>query len=1250
MQESLAGPDLKAAAFCAVYVAKANELHAENPLKVYLSGSQKPRNTDTMPLKSRDSDPASLLYTAVNDTDLRTVESLLLQGVNPNLMLPEGLAAVHLAAGKESEKGLRCLKLILQHGADPNLRSSEDLTPLHIAASWGCYQNLKLLLKNGGNPSLKDHDGNKPADLAEQEENSKCASLLQEFESQAPQVEYEDMPKFQYSIYSGHSLRDSSIDLSMLSNFGEGPLSSTRQSSFFRMSGISGQPFRDRGAHDSWLSDVSGLNRRESEVFDRTEAFGDTLPVLSSTRLSVIDFKSPEWEALPKNEDFCLNSERSAQFLQPSRKSVTFRDSNEYFPAQSFRSPDGRTCENFGDTTVDFSQYSDFLDSGRMTTVLQNQGIDVTSPDNVFVFCRGGSMREEDFEKTIMGPGLLEELSGDEHDDDNNNDDVFSNSVNEVKSNNQAPVFSSSGSSKYSSCDSDQYKTAIEGSEHNRHFSPLEKEEILGDEHGDAAKESHGESHSSGLSTEESDKGSINLIADQSTKTQTGDKSQPHSSILETEEQMNTPSPFVTGRTRSRLSRCSQRCSNISPSVFSTSSLFEHTLPTPTRVRRNTPQHKYPHNSEETQSGGHCFEENGLDDINVSMRNLKVSSVQSFDENPSQADTLIISESLADTVIIPRSDAEDGSEGDSVSCQDDVISSSYSSKSPVRQHAEIMLDAEREFLTSDVSTSSERQNNAPVQTAQTSYKSSYALRENCRAYGDESSQSQTVTSLDCSRPQRGRVYNGGTSSCTPRNTKSRVCSQSEPQTGSVKLEQHSSSPPVFEDEREFLTSDASTSSERRKCAAKPMQTPYRSSYASNEHYCEISSQEESSPSQASLESGSSSSLDSSRPQKSRAEGSSSGCTPRYSMSRLNCQSRPQTLANLSYTPGGRPIITDMDEPVEYLYTDTEEGHELIETHVPPTSNSSMSSSVLTSTSEDTVLYDWRTLQAEGGSPEKEKENRRPSREDALDTKGLTDRELRRRLVELGERPGPINAQTRPLYIQRLRALQNTSATQQKAEDSSSAFTAYTPELNKVLSSFHLPDCKADEFALCEQFDQPDQNKKWREGIIKSSFNYLLLDPRVTKNLPYRSHSMTPQERFQTFVSAIFYVGKGKRSRPYSHLYEALEYFRGDKTSKKLCSKVQHILQVWNSGQGVISLHCFQNVIPVEAYTREACMVDAIGLKMLTNKKRGDYYGVVSTWTAKRKRELGVHLLYRAMQIFLAEGERQLRPADIRLGQ
>uniref|UniRef100_A0A670K0H2 Ankyrin repeat and LEM domain containing 1 n=1 Tax=Podarcis muralis TaxID=64176 RepID=A0A670K0H2_PODMU len=211
---------------------------------------------------------------------------------------------------------------------------------------------------------------------------------------------------------------------------------------------------------------------------------------------------------------------------------------------------------------------------------------------------------------------------------------------------------------------------------------------------------------------------------------------------------------------------------------------------------------------------------------------------------------------------------------------------------------------------------------------------------------------------------------------------------------------------------------------------------------------------------------------------------------------------------------------------------------------------------------------------------------------------------------------------------------------------------YSPELSSALDTYQIPDGQEDEMALSRPFDQPDKSRKWREGLLKSSFNYLLLDPRVTQNLPFRSQYISRAECFRTFISAIFYVGKGKRSRPYCHLYEALTHYQQSrrKQGRQACSKVQHILEIWASGQGVISMHCFQNVIPVEAYTREACMVDAIGLKMLTNQKKGNYYGIVAGWPMRRRRCLGTHLLHRAMQIFLAEGERQLRPADIRTGQ
>lgn len=97
---------------------------------------------------------------------------------------------------------------------------------------------------------------------------------------------------------------------------------------------------------------------------------------------------------------------------------------------------------------------------------------------------------------------------------------------------------------------------------------------------------------------------------------------------------------------------------------------------------------------------------------------------------------------------------------------------------------------------------------------------------------------------------------------------------------------------------------------------------------------------------------------------------------------------------------------------------------------------------------------------------------------------------------------------------------------------------------------------------------------------------------------------------------------------------------------KTDKKVQFILDIWKAGMGVVCLHVFQNVIPAEAYTREASMIDAIDIRNLENARRGDYYGVAATWTSHHKRMLGTYLLYRAMCIFIHEGERQLRPGDL----
>ncbi|XP_026894084.1 ankyrin repeat and LEM domain-containing protein 1 isoform X2 [Acinonyx jubatus] len=248
---------------------------------------------------------------------------------------------------------------------------------------------------------------------------------------------------------------------------------------------------------------------------------------------------------------------------------------------------------------------------------------------------------------------------------------------------------------------------------------------------------------------------------------------------------------------------------------------------------------------------------------------------------------------------------------------------------------------------------------------------------------------------------------------------------------------------------------------------------------------------------------------------------------------------------------------------------------------------------------------------------------------------MTDLEILRGLRALGKNPGPIIPFTRTYHLRRLEEARAAPG---------SDFSGHSPELAEALRTGCIPDAQADEDVLAQQFERPDPKRRWREGVVKSSFTYLLLDPRETQDLPARAFSLTPAERLRTFVHAIFYVGKGTRARPDVHLWEALSHRRQPR--KQACPKVRQILDIWASGRGVVSLHCFQHVVAVEAYTREACLVDALGIQTLTNQRQGHCYGVVASWPPTRRRRLGVHLLHRALLVFLAEGERELRPQDI----
>lgn len=210
-------------------------------------------------------------------------------------------------------------------------------------------------------------------------------------------------------------------------------------------------------------------------------------------------------------------------------------------------------------------------------------------------------------------------------------------------------------------------------------------------------------------------------------------------------------------------------------------------------------------------------------------------------------------------------------------------------------------------------------------------------------------------------------------------------------------------------------------------------------------------------------------------------------------------------------------------------------------------------------------------------------------------------------------------------------------------------SVYSQELQHTLTDsnwyLNVSQYQHLEDLIRKQFNNPDPSRKWREGITKTSFTYLLLDPRITRNLPHRGDKLEEKEIWETFLTSIFYVGKGKRTRPFSHLYAALNIYNKPGVSVEN-KKINRILDIWQDNHGVICLHVFQNVIPAEAYTMEAAMISALNLENITNNKVGDFYGVSATWTKKQKNLLGVYLLHKSMKIFLHEGERQLFPNDI----
>jgi len=322
---------------------------------------------------------------------------------------------------------------------------------------------------------------------------------------------------------------------------------------------------------------------------------------------------------------------------------------------------------------------------------------------------------------------------------------------------------------------------------------------------------------------------------------------------------------------------------------------------------------------------------------------------------------------------------------------------------------------------------------------------------------------------------------------------------------------------------------------------------------------------------------------------------------------------------------------------EFIISDKSEGLEMVEKRLP---------SLLGVALQDQTLLD--QLQAESENVVGERSSLALSGMDSITSVGLCEE-----LARYGEAPpGPITANTRTAYLRRLKKLRLGLVVPAAVLDNK--YPAPMAAALKNISTITRPWVKLSttEQEMAAAFNNiPTEladkvNLLTRETVCKASFNYLLLDPRISQNLPMRVFSSSDQELFRTFISAIFYVGKGSRSRPFQHLYEAIKSQKPG-SKKKLSEKITKIHDIWEEDKGVVVVQVFQNTIAVEAFTREAAMIDAVGCDNLTNVKGGDYYGVANSWDPEKKLELGTFLVFKAFKIFLQEGERQIRPVDLR---
>ncbi|KAM4051708.1 ankyrin repeat and LEM domain-containing protein 1 isoform 2-T2 [Anomaloglossus baeobatrachus] len=1098
-------------------------------------------------------DLAQKLCEAVENEEAKEVESLLKCGADPNFVLPNGIAAIHLASGKENECALRCLKLILQHGGNPNVRSTDDLTPLHVAASWGCCKALIFLLKKGGDASIQDQDGNTALDLALMENNRRCVVALQEHKESISDG-YTGCYKDSFSLPDDMT-EMSAITLLLESTYENSPSSSTK------------------------IAPLWSLPKTVTPVTSNM----DYAIISNHVEMPTLYTKNSPKKELPIDCNTKIMQDKYKLSATNAKKGVPFTETLQTSHCSEYFSTYGESDGTLENSSISKNIKSDVSDKTRVlvdhirennSRAALDSNIYTAKHQDVISNRKLALNQSTDFQvvKELEG---LEDTSLDHvqaYNKEYNNDNEKKTLLLHGNSADSWSKYSGFHTSIWDSVDRRWISERIDNSLHKsvNYIVNGQNVECLG-------------TRKEGVPTVGNELSGI------STQMISSERSRP-----------------LTDESTDRTARPSaMQYTSQSPTLPIIASNYEH----------------------------------GSHDLQIQLENLLLSAKGCCRTRSEEVNAGNVPESGGAKLLqrgVLKQTVEDANSSSSSSSEDTFIIEAEKYHLLGKEDFELSKDLKEMMLAAKNSSSTSNEDKSPFFTPRTKSRlQCFKFRQNISSLFDHSVEMpkrgrrvrRPDSPLETSthyRPDKFLPRNDSHSpDVTYEHTKTSNISDTLNIVDAKDSLEQSLPPNILQDHKEsdfelqttinisnFLTDDLSSESDVKSSRELKQSNinhyaggvVFDSAWLTEDGESEISGVAD--PKKRNVTTTEEKSLPASLSNPSFLHSTlledttvNSGKVPHYSFSRLSsivkvdeaiaqpCLSTVEDSDSqeVPLSPGGRPANGSQAEPVEYLYRDNEKGHVLIEKHMPSMDQSGTNTP---ESSETTIIYDWRNCKMNNAILKKASPVNSPNRV-AVELYRLSNEEIASRLRGFGDETVRVTSQNRKMCI----LLLDKHIKEQTSYRPPGLSFEYSPELSLALHTSNIPDCGKDEALISQEFDQPDKTRKWREGVLKSSFNYLLLDPRVTRNLPSRCHDLSPINCFRTFVSAVFYVGKGKRARPYCHLYEALNHFKG--TSKQPCSKVQHIMDIWKSGQGVLSLHCFQNTIPVEAYTREACMVDAI---------------------------------------------------------